>query len=146
MKINLFLNYCVRGGTVTSRVKEIGNDAGVCRACFAVIGADMVTTGNGPALPDLAPSTNASSPDVRGGCVADTMAQDPVAENAVRLATAFRISHGISEWPELSEEPTLHNWLFLQPPRMRQPRRVAGLDPATPAAVYYLRGSDSHLS
>jgi hypothetical protein len=146
MKINLILNYCGRGGTVTSRVKEIGNDAGVCRACFAVIGADMVTTGNGPALPDLAPSTNASSPDVRGGCAADTMAQDPVAENAVRLATAFRISHGISEWPELSEEPTLHNWLFLQPPRMRQPRRVAGLDPATPAAVYYLRGSDSHLS
>jgi hypothetical protein len=116
MKINLILNYCVRGGTVTSRVKEIGNDAGVCRACFAVIGADMVTTGNGPALPDLAPSTNASSPDVRGGCVADTMAQDPVAENAVRLATAFRISHGISEWPEPSEEPTLHNWLFCSLP------------------------------
>src|SRR5277367_5303672 len=54
----------------------------------------MVTTGNGPALPDLAPSTNASSSDVRVGCVAGMMAQDPIAENAVRLARAFRIPHG----------------------------------------------------
>jgi len=74
------------------------------------------------------------------------MAQDPVAENAVRLARAFRISHGISEWPELSEEPTLHNWLFCNLPACANLACVAGLDPATPAAVYHLRGSDSHLS
>lgn len=79
----------------------------------------MVTTGNEPALPDLAPSTNASSPDVRGGCMA--MAQDPVAENAVRLARAFRISHGISGWLQLSENP-LSTIGCLQPPGLRQPR------------------------
>jgi hypothetical protein len=106
MKINLVLNYCVRGGTLCDESRQ-GNwtRCRVCPLCFAVIGTDMVTTGNGPTLPDLAPSTNASSSDVRVGCVAGAMAQDPITENAVRLARAFRISHGTSGWPGLSEEP-----------------------------------------
>ena len=49
------------------------------------------------------------------------MAQDPVTENAMRLARAFRISHGISGWPELSEK-ALSTIGCLQPPGLRQPR------------------------
>ena len=59
MKINLLCTE-VRGGCDDAS-KEIGHDAGF----VGLIGTDMVTTGNGPALPDLAPSTNASSSDVR---------------------------------------------------------------------------------
>src|SRR5277367_5303673 len=46
-------------------------------------------------------------------------------------------------WPELSEEP-LSTIGCLQPPACANLACVAGPDPATPATVYHLRGSDSH--
>jgi hypothetical protein len=52
----------------------------------------MVTTGNGPALPDSAPSTNVLSSDDRDGCVAGTMAQDPIIGNACDWQEPF-VSH-----------------------------------------------------
>lgn len=105
----------------------------------------MVTTGNGRALPDLASSTNALSYDDQGRCVAGTMAQDPISEETVRLARAFRISHGFSQWPELSEEPPSAIGCATSP-ACANLARVAGLESVTPAAVYHLRGSDSDLS
>ena len=95
-------------------------------------------------MPDLASSTNASSSNNRVGCVAGTMAQDPITEKAVRLARAFRIHMGSVNGPNSQKNHPPQ--LVVQPPRLRQPRLVAGLEFATSAAVYHLRGSASHLS
>jgi hypothetical protein len=123
MKINLILNYCVHGSTLCEELCQ-GNWKTMqgSSACFAVMGTEDGHYGQRLTLPDLAPSTNASSSDVRVGCVADAMAQDPITENAVRLARSLSYLTWHQWMAQTPRRITLHNWLLLQPPRLRQPR------------------------
>jgi hypothetical protein len=123
--------------------REIGHDAGFVPLIFDVIGTDVVTTGNGLALPDLAPSTNASSSAARGECVAGTMAQDPTTEKVVRLVRVFRISHGIQWMAGTLRRTTLRNWLFcnLSPPAPTSPAWPAQTLLLLPLFIIY-----THLS
>jgi hypothetical protein len=72
------------------------------------------------------------------------MAQDPKPENACDWQEPF-ISHmGSVNGPNPQKEP-LSTIGCAASPTCANLACVAGLEPATPAAVYHLRGSDSDL-
>src|SRR4051812_28657551 len=104
----------------------------------------MVTTGNEPALPDLAPSTNALSPGRSGWMHGDGARPGSRECGAIGKSLSYLTWY---QWMARTlRKITLHNWLFATSPACANLPCVAGPDPAIPAAVYHLRGSDSRLS